>query len=71
MGLINKIKWLFSDLKFFNKIDIHSFLIKSFHYIRRAATNSVIKLHQKLIIDQFTYNNFTESEYNFKIGNIL
>lgn len=26
------------------------------------------KLHQKLIIDQFTYNNFTESEYNFKIG---
>lgn len=26
------------------------------------------KLHQRLIIDQFTYNNFTESEYNFKIG---
>ncbi|WP_126652194.1 ImmA/IrrE family metallo-endopeptidase [Chryseobacterium aureum] len=26
------------------------------------------KLHQKLIIDQFTYNNFTESEYNFKMG---
>lgn len=26
------------------------------------------KLHQKLIIDQFTYNNFTESEYNFRIG---
>lgn len=26
------------------------------------------RLHQKLIIDQFTYNNFTESEYNFKMG---
>lgn len=26
------------------------------------------KLHHKLVIDQFTYNNFTESEYNFKIG---
>lgn len=26
------------------------------------------KLHQKLIIDQFTYNNFTESKYNFKMG---
>lgn len=26
------------------------------------------KLHQKLIIDQFTYNNFNESEYNFKMG---
>ncbi|AZA56323.1 ImmA/IrrE family metallo-endopeptidase [Chryseobacterium shandongense] len=26
------------------------------------------KLHHKLIIDQFTYNNFTESEYNFKMG---
>ncbi|MCT3845068.1 ImmA/IrrE family metallo-endopeptidase [Elizabethkingia anophelis] len=26
------------------------------------------KLHQNLLIDQFTYNNFQESEYNFKIG---
>ncbi|MCT2409472.1 ImmA/IrrE family metallo-endopeptidase [Chryseobacterium antibioticum] len=26
------------------------------------------KLHQNLIIDQNTYNNFNESEYNFKIG---
>lgn len=26
------------------------------------------KLHQNLIIDQFTYNNFNESEFNFKIG---
>lgn len=26
------------------------------------------KLHQKLVIDQFTYNNFSESEYNFKMG---
>nr|WP_314492105.1 ImmA/IrrE family metallo-endopeptidase [uncultured Chryseobacterium sp.] len=26
------------------------------------------KLHQNLLIDQITYNNFQESEYNFKIG---